>query len=71
MTDDEVHAFYIDEPISVHPGHMVVYLGNNQGGFLYGCFHNIDTDSQAHISMGIRRRSLDQRHVDGHQPPVD
>ncbi len=70
MADDEVHVFDVDKPIPVHPGHMVVDLGNDQGGLLHGCLHNIHTDSQAHISMRIRGRGLDQRHVDGHQPPV-
>ena len=70
MANDEIHFFDVNKAIPVHPGHVGVYLGNDQGGVLHGGFDNIHTDPEAHISVGIRDGSLDQSHVDGYKSPV-
>jgi len=60
----------MDEPVAVDPGHMLIDLGNDQGGVFDRRLDDIHTDSQAHKTMVVRRGSLDQRHIDMDQAAI-
>ena len=71
MADDVIHVLNVNEPVSVHPGHVAVHLGDDQMGLLYRCLDDVHADPQAHVAVLVRRGSLDQGHLDGDHSPAE
>jgi hypothetical protein len=50
---------------------MGIHLGNHKASLFCGGFDNIDTHPKAHEPMIIRRRGLDEGHINRNKAPIE
>ena len=65
VRDEIVHLLDADEAVPVDPGHEPVDLGDDEGRHLQGGLDDVDGDPQAHVSVVVGGRGLDEGDVDG------
>ena len=64
--DNEICIVYMDKGVTVNPRHVEINLDNDQGSSLNRCFHDVNADAEAHITMVIRGGTLNQGDINGY-----
>ena len=71
VLDDDVHVVRVDEAPPQNPRHAGIDLGDDEVRGLGRSQRDVHRDPQAHPSEIIRRRDLDQGHVDRQQAALE
>ena len=71
MRNEIVHILDFYEPVPVDLRHLAVDLGYDQWSHLDGGLDDVDGNPQAHVTVPIGRRGLDQGDVDGRDLPSE